>query len=117
MSTIPVPPTKQIEKTISLDVTQIGTKADEEKFREAKIKEVSETALLTYLRGRIFVVNYKKKYQVQSRYIIEESLELAKRKFESYCDRWGLKCISVHPWFMNLEHKPAEERNYSYDVE
>lgn len=76
--------------------------------------QVAGHALLKWLETRMFVLNYRAKYNVKAMNILAMNIEEANNKGESYCTRFGLRFISVVPFFGNLDRDPDKRNVASY---
>ncbi len=63
-----------------------------------------------FLVGKIFVLNYKKRHKVHNDPFVADDLADARHKGESYCSKWKLTFISIHPFFLDITKSPFMDR-------
>lgn len=71
------------------------------------IKVLTEEDLFKLLTRKTFKVYFKNKYKVQEGFVLEANLERARDKMEAYCERFKMRFIAIHPFFINLDQQPA----------
>lgn len=64
--------------------------------------------LLKVLQTRMFEFHYRAKYRPAISYILALNLDDAREKANDYCERFGIRFISVTPFFLNLEKNPRD---------
>lgn len=69
-----------------------------------------EARFIRWFLTRAFVFWYRTRFRPTSAYILAKDLETAREKAEKYCENFGLRFISVHPFFLDLDRKPEEPK-------
>lgn len=67
--------------------------------------------LAQYFQDRVYVFWYKNRFKPASAFVIADSIDHAIEECRDYCDRFSLKFISVHPFFLDLTKEPATTKN------
>lgn len=77
------------------------------------IKDKSGVAfdLAEYFQDRVYVFWYKNRFKPLSAFIIADSIDDAIDKCRNYCEKFSLKFISVHPFFLDLAKEPTTAKN------
>ena len=73
--------------------------------------EGGQNGILNYLQTRVFEIAYRNKFRVNHAFVLADNLHDAKIKCEGYCGRFGLKFISVVPFFMDLDKISDDEKS------
>lgn len=98
------PPTSNVLEA-KPDLTVAGVAA-----ASARAKTLSESHnLIEFIQNRIFVLWYRNRFRPASSNIMANTLEEAREKGQDYCERFNLRFISVHPFFLDLNKKPAAD--------
>ncbi len=77
------------------------------------VNSISQTTsdVLNYLQTRTFVFFYRNKFNVQSAFVLAANMREANTKCEQYCGRFGLRFISVKPFYLDLDKLPIEDND------
>lgn len=72
-------------------------------------KDIVSREFLSYFQNRVFVLWYRNKFRPASANVLANSLEEARERGQKYCERFSLRFISVHPFFLDLDKLPVNE--------
>ncbi len=92
----------QVSSSESVNIPQVKPVPLEQ--NERLIKE-----LLGVFNKRVFNFYYRNKYKPQEQFILAMNLEDARENCQEYCNRFGLRFISVTPFFLDLNKKSKEQ--------
>lgn len=81
-----------------------------EKTETPQVNPEEAVKLLHALQNQIFAFWYRARYRPTHAVIVALSIEDARDKAEKYCEKFNLRFISVHPYFLDLNKKPSEGR-------